>query len=112
MGCGNDYLREEREAELQYWLTGDYDSFCDKKREIYLAAAKAGDCAFGDSAPGHRPGRYRNELKYAGDLELAFLIEKEEKKFRSVRKQLPVPEYAKWLHELIRLRNGYARTAI
>lgn len=111
MGCGNDYLREEREAELQYWLTGNYDSFCDKKREIYLAAAKAGDCAFGGSAPGHRPGRYRNELKYAGDLELAFLIEKEEKKFRSVRKQLPVPEYAKWLHELIRLRNRYARTA-
>ena len=110
MGFGNDYLQEERKAELQYWLSGDYESFCGKKKEIYLAAGKAIKDA-GHTSPGHSPGGYRNELKYAGDLELAFRIETEEKKFRSVRKQLPAPEYAKWLQKLVRLRNQYARTA-
>jgi len=110
MGFGNDYLQEERKAELQYWLSGDYESFCGKKKEIYLAAGKAIKDA-GHTSHRHSPGGYRNELKYAGDLELAFRIETEEKKFRSVRKQLPAPEYAKWLQKLVRLRNQYARTA-
>lgn len=108
------YIQEERKAELLYWLSGDYNSFCHKKRKIYEAASKQEAEEIKQTRKTDRrqiPGRYQNHLKYVGDLELAFLIEKEEKELRSVRKQLDRPEYARRLQSLICLRNQYAETA-
>ncbi len=102
------YIQEEHKGELQYWLSGDYESFCNKKKEIYMKAKKS---KFGKEKQEHICGMYHNELKYSGDLELAFLIEKEEKKVRNVRKQLSKQEYSEQLLNLIHLRNQYAKTA-
>lgn len=107
--CNMDYyIQEERKEELQYWLSGDYDSFCDKKKKIYMMAGKNN---FSEKKQKDVCGMYHNENKYAGDLELAFFIEKEEKKFRGVRKQLDKREYGEWLQRLIHFRNQYAKTA-
>ena len=104
----NSFIQEERKAELQYWLTGDSDSFSREKRNIYILAGKK---HFTEEKQEPARGMYRDELKYAGDLELAFQIEREEKQFRSVRKQLNERDYGQRLRRLIHLRNQYARTA-
>lgn len=108
MSCMEYYIQEERKEELLYGLSGDYDSFCDKKKKIYLMAKES---HFNEEKQKRLRGMYHNDLKYAGDLELAFFIEKEEKKFRGVRKQLGRREYGEWLLRLIHLRNQYAKTA-
>lgn len=101
------FIQEERKAELLYWCSGDYNSFCDKKKKIYMMTGKV------LSKKEQNPvcGMYHNDIKYTGDLELAFLIDKEEKEFRYVRKSLNKHEYGERLQNLIRHRNQYAETA-
>ena len=103
----NYFIQEERKAEFLYWRNGDYNSYFNKKKELYRTAGNS-FCKERQNPVG---GVYQNDIKYAGDLELAFLIDREEKEFRYVRKRLNRHEYGERLQKLICHRNQYAKTA-
>lgn len=103
----NYFIQEERKAEFLYWRNGDYNSYFNKKKELYRMAGNS-FCKERQNPVG---GVYQNDIKYAGDLELAFLIDREEKEFRYVRKRLNRHEYGERLQKLICHRNQYAKTA-
>ena len=108
MSILNNYLTAEQNAELNYYLTGDGESFCREKLRLRQEFAKE---VSGDVFSSISKTKYNDALRYVGDSDLKNRIEQMEKEFRPIRKTVEKSEYENRLRTLVSLRNQFARSA-
>lgn len=108
MSILNNYLTAEQNAELNYYLTGDGESFCREKLRLRQEFAKE---VSGDVFSSIPKTKYNDALRYVGDSDLKNRIEQMEKEFRPIRKTVEKSEYENRLRTLVSLRNRFARSA-
>lgn len=106
-------------AELSYRLTGEIEQLllCEKKASEFLGNQNVYNdimlklnTEIDEDVNLQYKVIHQKAIKYQGNKKLMLQIEKEEKLFRGIRKNISNSEYEVRLRELVKLRNKYAKS--